>query len=196
MLKLNMGCGHNRRPGFVNVDASPACNPDVVADLEAFPWPWPDNSADTIIFIHSLEHMAADAKVFLALMTELYRVAAPDCELFINVPHPRHDNFINDPTHVRAITPELMSLFDREKNDAWKAAGAANTPLSHYTGVDFQQTHLTLMLAPKYQAKLDAGEVTKAELMDLLDERLNVCTEFRMQFRVRKAAGSRPAPGA
>lgn len=190
MLKLNTGCGHNRRPGFVNVDASAACKPDVVADLEATPWPWEDSAAETIAFNHSLEHMGADAKVFLGIMTELYRVAAHDCELVINVPHPRHDDFINDPTHVRAITPAMMSLFDREKNDAWQAAGAANTPLSHYTGVDLRRTHLMLQLAPKYQAQLDAGALTQAQLLELADERLNVVAEIRMRFRVRKPPGA------
>jgi hypothetical protein len=186
MLKLNMGCGHNRIPGFVNVDASPVCNPDQVVDLEVTPWPWADNAAELILFNHSLEHMGGDPKVFLALMTEMYRVAAPDCELAINVPHPRHDDFINDPTHVRPITPALMALFDREQNDAWQAAGHANTPLSHYTGVDLRLTHLQMRLAPRYQAMLAVGEVVEADLPRLTEERLNVVAEIKMRLRVRK----------
>jgi hypothetical protein len=195
MLKFNMGCGHNRMAGFVNVDASAACEPDEVVDLETTPWPWADDCAETIFFNHSLEHMGADAKVFLAMMAEMYRVAANDCEVVIHVPHPRHDDFIGDPTHVRAITPAMMTLFDREKNDEWKAAGRANTPLSHYTGVDLRLTQTRMRLAPRYQAQLDAGEVSEAQLLELIDERLNVVAEIKMRFRVRKPAGS-PAPSA
>ena len=194
MLKFNMGCGHNRMPGFVNVDASAACEPDEVVDLETTPWPWADDCAETIFFNHSLEHMGADAKVFLAMMAEMYRIAANDCEVVIHVPHPRHDDFIGDPTHVRAITPAMMTLFDREKNDEWKAAGRANTPLSHYTGVDLRLTQTRMRLAPRYQAQLDAGQVSEAQLLELIDERLNVVAEIKMRFRVRKPAGS-PAPG-
>ena len=56
-MKLNMGCGHNKREGYVNVDMSPVCNPDVVWDLETLPWPWQDNSVDGVLFNHSLEHL-------------------------------------------------------------------------------------------------------------------------------------------
>lgn len=189
MLKFNMGCGHNKAPGFVNVDASPACNPDEVADLETTPWPWADDCADTVLFNHSLEHMGADSKVFLAIMGETYRILADSGEVIINVPHPRHDDFINDPTHVRIITPQLMSLFDRKLNDRWKEGGFANTPLSHYTGVDLEQTFLQMRLAPRYQEKLRSGELSEAQLKELMDERLNVVAEIKMRYRVRKPAG-------
>ena len=84
MLKFNMGCGQNRRAGFINVDAAAASQPDEVVDLEATPWPWPDNCADEVWFVHSLEHMGADAKVFLAIMIELYRICAPGARLCTN----------------------------------------------------------------------------------------------------------------
>ena len=138
MLKFNMGSGQNRRPGYVNVDSAAASQPDEVFDLEVTPWPWADSCADEVRFIHSLEHMGADPKVFLAIMSEVYRICAPNAQVVIHVPHPRHDNFLDDPTHVRPITPAMMSLFDREANETWRATGAANTPLALYTGVDFK----------------------------------------------------------
>ena len=33
-MKLNLGSGYKRVPGFVNIDSSPACKPDYVVDLE------------------------------------------------------------------------------------------------------------------------------------------------------------------
>src|SRR3954467_8023608 len=129
-MRFNMGCGHNKLNGWVNVDAFAAAEPDVVWDLETLPWPWPDNCATEVRFIHSLEHMGGDPKVFLAIMSELYRIAAPDGRVVIHVPHPRHDNFLGDPTHVRIITPDTLNLFDRAQNDAWRQSGSANTPLA------------------------------------------------------------------
>ena len=41
-LKLNLGCGQNPRDGYLNVDKYGSA--DLTCDLEAFPWPWPDNS--------------------------------------------------------------------------------------------------------------------------------------------------------
>jgi hypothetical protein len=49
-------------------------------------------------------------------MREIYRVCRHDAVVHVVVPHPRHDDFINDPTHVRPITPEVLSLFDRSTN--------------------------------------------------------------------------------
>ena len=45
--------------------------------------------------------MGADPKVFLKIMQELHRIGRPGCRVVIHVPHPRHDNFLGDPTHVR-----------------------------------------------------------------------------------------------
>src|SRR3954452_15303504 len=104
-MKFNMGCGRRKLEGYVNVDAVAASGADQVWDLEQTPWPWADGCAEEIRFIHSLEHMGADTKVFLAIIQETYRIAAPGCRVVIHVPHPRHDHFLGDPTHVRPVTP-------------------------------------------------------------------------------------------
>lgn len=189
-MKFNMGCGHNKLPGWVNVDAQAASEPDHVWDLERTPWPWPDNCAEAVTFNHSLEHMGGDPKVFMAIMKELYRISAPGCVVNIHVPHPRHDHFINDPTHVRPITDQMLYLFDKELNDQWKAQGAANSPLAHYTGVDFKITSVLAVPAPRYRKMLEAGEVDKATLSRLAEERNNVIEEIRIGLVARKSATS------
>lgn len=186
MLKLNMGCGHNKAGGYLNVDASPECAPDQVVDLEATPWPWADNSVDEVVFNHSLEHMGGDPKVFLAIMRELYRVCADGAKIAINVPHPRHDTFLNDPTHVRPITPDMLSLFDRDLNDHWAKTGAANSPLAHYTGVNFKVESAQATLDEAYLSQLQAGSITQAQLHEFATARNNVIREFRMTLRARK----------
>jgi hypothetical protein len=188
LLKFNMGCGQNPRPGYVNVDAAAACRPDEVVDLEVTPWPWPDGCADEVRFIHSLEHMGQSPGVFLAMMTELYRICAPDASVVIHVPHPRHDNFLNDPTHVRVITPELLGLFDREANEAWRAAGAANTPLALYTGVDFKVATYQTLLAEPFRTQFRNGELGQPEIAEAIRARNNVIEEWRITLLVRKPA--------
>ena len=47
-MKLNLGCGYNKYPGYVNVDHDANCSPDIVADLEGR-LPFDDSSVDEII---------------------------------------------------------------------------------------------------------------------------------------------------
>lgn len=185
-MKLNMGCGRNKHAGYVNVDSAPASEPDVLFDLETFPWPWPDGAAEEVVFNHSLEHMGGDPKVFLRLMQELYRICAPGAVVRINVPHPRHDDFIGDPTHVRPITPQMLTLFDRELNDRWRAGGFSNTPLAHYLGVDFRLTTRGLILDEPYLTQLQRGEVSEAQVLEWERQRNNVVREFRIELVARK----------
>ncbi|MFO1318573.1 MAG: hypothetical protein U1F52_03070 [Burkholderiales bacterium] len=186
-MKLNLGCGHRKREGYVNVDMFEACSPDVLWDLEQFPWPWPDASADEVLFHHSLEHLGQSTPVFLGLMRELYRICRDGAEVQINVPHPRHDFFIGDPTHVRAITPQSLSLFDRALNDEWQRTGSsAATPLAHYLGVDFHIVNTVVVLDEPYAGQFTRQELTGAEIDTLLRERNNVATEIHLTLRVRK----------
>ena len=186
-MKFNMGCGLRKVAGFVNVDSAPESAADEVWDLEQTPWPWPSDCADEIRFIHSLEHMGGEAKVFLAIMQETYRISQPGCRIHIHVPHPRHDDFIGDPTHVRPIIPQMLTLFDRELNEKWRDMGAANTPLALYTGVDFHMLESRTILAEPYSGQFERGELTGEEAQRLVRNNNNVATEFRIVLEARKA---------
>src|SRR5690242_6188134 len=112
-MKLNLGCGQNKVPGYLNVDKYAACEPDRVVDLEAFPWPFADGSAEEILLTHVLEHLGRDTDTFLGIMKELYRVLSPGGKVEIRVPHPRSEGFLGDPTHVRPISPTILTLFSK-----------------------------------------------------------------------------------
>jgi predicted SAM-dependent methyltransferase len=60
---------------------------------------------------HVLEHLGRDTEIYFGIIKEIYRVIIPDGKVIIVAPHPRHDDFINDPTHIRMITPEHMTPF-------------------------------------------------------------------------------------
>lgn len=187
-MKFNMGCGRRKLDGYVNVDSWPGCEPDEVWDLEQTPWPWPSDSASDVLFNHALEHIGAAPAVFLAIMAELYRICRPDGLVQINVPHPRHDNFLGDPTHVRPITPQVLSLFDKSLNDEWVSKGAANTPLAHHTGVDFRISATKWILEPAYSARLQSGELNNEEINTLVRERYNIVREIQITLRAVKTA--------
>jgi len=145
-VKLNIGCGLGRLDGYVNVDISPAVDPDIVLDA-CTPWPWDDGTISEVQAIHVLEHMAN----LNGFMVEAYRCMADGAELRIVVPHPRHDCFLGDPTHVRPIIEGTLHLYDRALCQQWRDEGYSNTPLALMLGVDFRTVHALAVLEPDWE---------------------------------------------
>jgi hypothetical protein len=187
-MKLNMGCGHNKLEGHVNVDLFPECKPDMVVDLESMPWPWPDAAIDGVVFHHSLEHLGESTRTFFRMMQELYRICRDGAEIRIDVPHPRHDDFLNDPTHVRIITPALLTLFDRKINDEWQRMGASNSPLAHYLHVDFAVVSYDFILSDPYATQYADGLLSKDDVDAMSRELNNFVREYRIRMVVRKGS--------
>lgn len=183
-VKLHLGCGAKKLPGFINVDKYG--EPDQRVDLERFPWPWMDSIADEVVLIHVLEHLGGDPETFRGIIRELYRVCAPGAKVVIVVPHPRHDNFLGDPTHVRPITAQLMTLFDRAQCEAWQAAGYSNTPLAIHWGVNFRITAHQEIPDEPYNTMLAEKLITADELKTIARERNNVISEIHLQLEVVK----------
>lgn len=57
--RLNLGCGTDQRKGpeWLNVDAVEECDPDLLIDLNEYPWPFDDNSIEFIFASHVFEHL-------------------------------------------------------------------------------------------------------------------------------------------
>ena len=127
-MKLNLGCGPKRLAGWVNVDKSPAFQPDAVVDLERFPWPWPDSSAEEVLLNHVLEHLGQSPDTFIGVMRELWRVCKPGAKVRVNVPDPRHESFLGDPTHVRPVTLDTLALFSQAFNRRTMGAFSRRPP--------------------------------------------------------------------
>ena len=189
-MKLNLGCGHNKRQGWVNVDHSDTCAPDMVVNLEQTPWPWPDDSVEEVLMSHVLEHLGEQTSVYLSIWRELYRVCKDGARVFIFVPHPRHDDFLADPTHVRPILPKGISLFSQKHNRKNIDGGFADTPLGIQMGIDFDMVKAELVPAPWYKKARQSGAMSASELVSAGERWNNVYKEVRMMVRAVKPAGA------
>ncbi|HEX4327037.1 MAG TPA: hypothetical protein VH105_09465 [Burkholderiales bacterium] len=187
-LKLNLGCGFKKMPGYVNVDHFAGSRPDLVLDLEAVPWPFPGSSVTHVTMDSVLEHVGQKPTVFLAIIGELWRVCAPGALLDITVPHPRHDHFLGDPTHVRAILPATLQAFDQVMNREWVAGGNAATPLGLQLGVDFSLENVNFVLDAEWLPKFTSGEMTSEEIVKASRSQDNVIAELQFKWVAHKPA--------
>ena len=163
-MKLNLGCGSRKLEGFLNVDNAPHCDPDLLLDLEQLPWPFESGSASEIVLSHVLEHLGQSPAVYLGIVREIYRVCAPGALVRIAVPHPRHDDFITDPTHVRPITVQGLEMFSKAKNREWQAKGQAATPLALTNDVDFEIVSADAQAEEPWLTRLRRREISPQDL--------------------------------
>lgn len=93
--ELNLGCGRRRREGCLNVDRAAQVAPDLVWDLDQFPYPLPESRFIRIFAGDVVEHLVNIPK----FMREAHRLLAPGGLLEITTPHFSCANSYTDPTH-------------------------------------------------------------------------------------------------
>ena len=105
LIKLDLGCGPNKRPGFVGVDNLEFPGVDVVTDITK-PWPWPDNSVEEAHCSHVVEHLTNFEGKWerVKFFNELYRVLIPGGKCSIIIPHWCSNRYYGDPTHREAMS--------------------------------------------------------------------------------------------
>ena len=84
----------------MTLDINPCCEPDVVWDLNVFPYPFPDNTFGAIVCEHVLEHLDD----VIGVMEQLHRVGMPGARVWVRVPHYTSLNYNTDPTHRHAFS--------------------------------------------------------------------------------------------
>jgi len=157
-------------------------------DLERFPWPWPDSSAEEVLLNHVLEHLGQAPDVFIGVMKELWRVCANGARVRVHVPDPRHESFLGDPTHVRAVTVDTLALFSQAFNRQTMADGSANTPLGLMHGVDFDIEAHEVVYDEPWRGRLKRGEISVEQAREAARQFLNVVLENRIVLVARKGA--------
>ena len=82
-MKLNLGCGNKKLPGFVNVDIRPEVEPDLVDDIQTLNT-MEKGSVDLIYCCHALEHFPREQS--LGILCRWYEILKPQGILRISVP--------------------------------------------------------------------------------------------------------------
>ncbi|MFC1884327.1 methyltransferase domain-containing protein [Thermodesulfobacteriota bacterium] len=106
-MKIYFGCGKHKKEGYVNVDIVQLPTVDVVHNMNVFPYPFEDNSADEILLIHILEHLPDTIKV----MEEVWRICKNSALVKIDVPYYNSPGAFHDPTHIKFFTEHTFDYF-------------------------------------------------------------------------------------
>ena len=150
--KLNLGCGEFKKKDYINLDIDKFVNPDILHDLNKFPYPFKDNTFDLIEADHVLEHLKEPFKV----MNELRRILKPQGKLIIKVPH--FSRGFTHPDHKNGFDVQFPLWFNKNFKGG-------------YTGIEFKlvsmkmhwfgQPYLkkTVLSKPVYYSSLAVGEI-------------------------------------
>ena len=121
-MKIDLGCGPNKREGFIGVDQYSFPNVDHVVNLGSEPLPFADGSVNEVHASHFIEHLTAPERCHL--LNEMYRVMPVGAKATIIVPHWGSSRAYGDPTHQWPPIGEMwFSYLDR----SWRATQAPHS---------------------------------------------------------------------
>ena len=146
--RLNVGCGRNILPGWINLDTVSLPGVDVVADLERCRekrLPFDDDSIDEFLLSHVVEHIRDS----LSLMGELHRIAKPNALAVVRVPYGSSDDAYEDPTHAQRYFLNSFGYFSQPTY--WRADYG-------YRG-DWMTRTITLVVARRENEGMDAQQI-------------------------------------
>ena len=110
-MKLNLGCGDDIRPEYINIDINPTSTTVRRLDLDSLPLPFPDSSSEEIELLHVLEHLKTPHLDFLI---EMHRILVDGGTIRIAVPSKcdiiQHTKSGFSPKYMKYL--ETQGLFD------------------------------------------------------------------------------------
>lgn len=135
---LNLGSGRKKIDGAVNLDVVSSTAPDVVHDLNVYPWPFERDTFDEVVANDVIEHLVDVIKT----MEELHRICRPHATVKVTVPHYSCANAFADPTHKHYFSSFSFSYFTDEHQ------------FSFYSQCRFVERHSRIVFMPTLANKI------------------------------------------
>lgn len=191
-IRIDIGCGKNKKEGFIGVDQYAIPGVDVVVNLvepnEGYisktkngvaaqipltrfkRWPWADNSVEEVHCSHFIEHLTAVERVFF--MNELHRVMKPGAKATIIAPHWCSNRAYGDMTHQ---WPPVAEMWFYYLSKEWRDKEVPHTDIKYNKdgySCDFEATwgysmHPAIM-ARNQEFQQDALQFKKEAAQDIV----------------------------
>ena len=134
---LDVGCGQNKFPGAIGIDANRLSHADVIHDLGSLPYPFRDNEFDEIVCRHVIEHVPD----VMGFVSELHRICKPAGRIRIVTPHYSNPDWATDPTHRNHFNSYSFTCFMPDR-----------TPFPFYTDLELKPIRTYVSLANLWRA--------------------------------------------
>lgn len=118
-IRIDIGCGKAKKPGFIGVDVRPFEGVDVTMDAGKDRWPWNDGTVDEINASHVVEHLKPAERIHF--VNEAHRVLKPGAKLVLQTPHWASCRAYGDLTHE---WPPVTSFWLFYLSKEWRAQNA------------------------------------------------------------------------
>lgn len=137
-LRLDFGCGKNKKEGFKGVDIRKFDGVDFCFNIAEDRWPWEDNSVDEAHASHFIEHLTWPQRVhFFNELGRVLKKHVPQTDTgkaTLIWPHPFSERYWGDPTHQAALSGFALYYLNKE----WRKVNAphndfeSNEPGPHF----------------------------------------------------------------
>lgn len=178
-MKLDLGCGSCKHPGFFGMDIRSADRVDLVADLNKG-IPLPDRSVEMVMASRVLPYV----NDLFAVLSEIYRVSVHKAVLCVLAPYAH--------SFRHASNPHLIHKFDEYTPRYWTghffqpSQGAVSPAVPYYCDFeapfDFRLIRMELFYSAAYRDPIYEPE----ELETLLQLQANVADEIMYHFAIVK----------
>lgn len=111
-INLNLGCGFKKLVDHINIDKLDLVKPDMILDLNVFPWPFEDNSVNEINAKQILQYLG-DGDI-VKVIREMYRISKHNAKWLIEIPHWQNLQK-RDPDIKTQINFTSFLVFDKEE---------------------------------------------------------------------------------
>ena len=108
-MKLYLGAGTKRLPGYFHVDIKDEPGIDYALDLNKRPWPWEPDSISQIVAEDLVEHLEIN---LIEFCDEAWRVMSEGGEMVVRTPHHSGDSSWIDPTHRWHLNEQAFCYLD------------------------------------------------------------------------------------
>lgn len=181
-MKINIGSGNSRFPGFVNCDNDPSVGPDHLFDLGKDKFPFKDNSVEEVAADFVLEYLDRDQLIHC--MQELYRVCQHESKINITFPHHRSDIMWMDITKKTTLMVETFRLMGKKQNKTAIEQNWKVTPIANKYHIDFEVVKFNYIPNEYYRQKF---QNTQAEMVEeYINEHWNIVQSVLVQLVVIK----------